>query len=311
MAQSPISNPHPGANFRPWQNAGAPSSGTGGTLAGVIQAGALLWDTTNGVLFINEGTLTSPYYTPAGYDQAPLFGVNSDWRDGAGMVIGDTTSDLTIPGSGVRVFGNGSAEVDSGLVVQTAGEGGVQMRMTTTDEIEHMLAIGMDAGVMQPDQHQLMVIDVEFTNVSAITARAMFLGFLGTATGALIPAVTGATTVATLVQNDLQGLWFDTGLTDVDRIFGVHNKANADATQDLTADGDTSINIAAAGTYQRLRVEIDAAGNMLGFIDKAQVYSALLAALVTEEMTPVFYLEAQATAIKTADVKRFAAWAYR
>ncbi len=309
MAQSPISNPKPGANFRPWQNAGAPSSGTGGTLAGVIQAGALLWDTTNGVLFINEGTLTSPYDTPAGFDQAPLWGVHTDWRDGVGAPISGTV--LTIAGSGVRVYGLGVEISDSGVVVQTAGEGGRVGRMVATNEVGKLCAIGMDVDVMQPDQHQLMVVDAELSNVTAITDRAMFLGFLGVAGATLPPAVTGATTVATLVQNDLQGLWFDSGLTDPNRLFGVHNKANADATQDLTVDGDTSTDIAAAGTFQRLRVEIDAAGNMLGFVDKVQVYSALLASDITQEATPALYIESQATATKELDVRRFAAWAYR
>ena len=293
----------------PWQALGPPSSGPSGTLAGLAIPNAVLWDTTNGVMFVNEGTQASPYWTPAGYDQAPLFGVHSDWRDGVGMPIASTP--LTIAGSGVRVFGQGSEISDSGAVPQTAGEGGVELRLTTTNEAEHLVALGMDAGVMQPDQHQLLVVDVELSNVSAITARAMFCGFVGLAADTLDPTVTGATTVATLIQDDMAGLWFDSGLTDVDRIFGVHNKSNADATQDLTVDGDTSTDIAAAGTYQRLRVEIAADGDMLGFVDKVQVYSQAIALDVDEECSPVFYLESQATAIKTADVRRFAAWAYR
>lgn len=311
MTQLANTAPIAGSRQRPWDNEGPPSSGTSGTLAGYVIPNGELWDRTNGVLYVNEGTTLSPYWTPVGYDQAALFGVHTDWRDGAAMAVSDTSGGLKVPGSGVRIFGQGSAEVDSGVVVQTAGEGGILGRMTTTNEAAHLIALGMDAGVMQPDQHQLMVIDVEFTNVSAITDRAMFCGFLGTAADALDPAVTGATTVATLVQDDLAGLWFDSGLTDADRIYGVHNKSNAAATQDLTADGDTSTDIAAAGTYQRLRVEIAADGDMTCFVDKVQVYSQAIALDVDEECSPVFYLESNAAAIKTADVRRFAAWAYR
>ena len=311
MAESPNPTAIAGTRLRPWQNAGAPTSGTGGTLAGIVQPGGFLWDTSNGVLFMNEGTSLSPYWTPVGYDQAPLFGVHTDWRDGVAMAVADSSGGLKVAGSGVRIFGQGVAENDSGAVVQTAGEGGIECRLTTTDEVAHVVAIGMDAEVMQPDQHQLMVIDVEFTNVSAITARAMFLGFIGLAVDALDPVVTGASNTATLVLDDLAGLYFDSGLTDADRLYGVHNKSDADASQDLTADGNTSVNIAAAGTYQRLRVEIAADGDMLGFIDKLQVYSQAIALDVDEECSPVFYLEAQATSIKTANVKRFATWAYR
>ena len=41
------------------------------------------------------------------------------------------------------------------------------------------------------------------------------------------------------------------------------------------------------------------------------MYALAGASTVTKEMTPVFYLEANAAVIKTADVKRFATWAYR
>lgn len=45
----------------PFTNAGAPVNGT--TLAGIALKGALLLDTTNGVLYINSGTQASPTWT--------------------------------------------------------------------------------------------------------------------------------------------------------------------------------------------------------------------------------------------------------
>ena len=44
-------------------NAGAPSDGTSGTLAGVAIKGALIVDTTNGVLYQNTNTLASPTWS--------------------------------------------------------------------------------------------------------------------------------------------------------------------------------------------------------------------------------------------------------
>jgi hypothetical protein len=297
---------------RSWRISGAPLSGTSGTLAGFATPGALAHDVENGVLFVNEGTQASPYWTPVGYDQPALFGVHTDFRDSVGIAVTDTAASVQIAGSGLRIYGQGKAEAaDCGVVAQAAGEGGIVARISTTDEAEHLIALGMAAGVMQPDQHGTLAIDVEFTNVTAITARAIFCGFLGTAADDLDPAVTGATTVATLVQDDLAGIWMDSGLTDADRFYGVHNKSNEAATQDLTADGDTSTDLAAAATYQRLRVEISSAGAMACFVDKAQIYAIAAALDVDEECSPVFYLESQAAAIKSADVRRFAAWAYR
>ncbi len=300
-----------GSRLRPWQYAGAPSSGTSGTLVNEAEAGAMLWDTTNGVQYVNEGTRTSPYWTPTSFDQRPLWGVWTDFRDQAGKAVADTAAEAILVGSGLRVFGQGIAETDSGLVVQTAGEGGNLGRMTTTDEDAHVIAIGTEAGVMQPDQHQLLVVDCELTHVSAITLRAMFVGFLGTAADALDPAVTGATTVATLVQDDLAGLFFDVGFTATTRLYAVHNKSDEAATQDLTLDGDTGVAIAAAGTFQRFRVEISAAGAMTAFTNKAQVYTRTACLDVDEECSPVLYMESTSAAVKSMDVRRFAAWAYR
>ncbi len=301
-----------GSYFRAWQGEGPPSSGTSGTLAGEIVPGGVYWDRDNGPTFVNEGTLASPYYTPTSYDQAGLFGINTDWRDGVGKALADTAAASILVGSGARLFGQGiEVNGDSGAVANAAGEGGTVMRLHATNEDAHTIAVGMAAGVMQPDTHKLLVVDVELSMVSAITARALFVGFLGTAADALDPAVTGATTVATLVQDDLAGLWMDAGLTDADRLFGVHNKSNADATQDLTVDGDTSTDLAAAGTFQRFRVEIAADGDMTAFVDKTQVYTQAIALDIDEECSPVVYMETLTTATITFDCRRFSTWAYR
>lgn len=56
-----------GVQVRPtWTNAGAPTSGGSGTLAGYAGPGDLLEDTTNKNLYINTGTLASPTWTLIG-----------------------------------------------------------------------------------------------------------------------------------------------------------------------------------------------------------------------------------------------------
>ncbi len=49
-----------GALRRMWRNAGSPTDGTSGTLAGVCEAGDVLIDTTNTVLYMNSNTQASP-----------------------------------------------------------------------------------------------------------------------------------------------------------------------------------------------------------------------------------------------------------
>ncbi len=311
--------------MRPWQNSGAPASGsTAGTLRNEAEAGALLWDTTNGVMFVNEGTRASPYWTPVGYEQRPLFGVHTDFRGKSGKALADTAATATIAESGLRVFGQGvEVNGDSGLVVQTSGEGGALGRIHATNQADHLIAIGMDADVMQPDQHQMMVLDVILTNVSAITNRAMFIGFSGSGVDALDPIMTFGTTTVTFTINDLVGLCFSTDLTDVAGLMTVSEANNVGGTQDLTAIGDTGSDVAAAATEQRFRIEMNALGVAYAFLDKAELgviggpTGAGAHAAGTpggnpdQEYTPVVYLETTTDATITADVRQFATWAYR
>ena len=303
----------PEGRMRPWQTAGSPSSGLTGTYAGddLLEAGALLWDTTNGVLYVNEGTGLSPYWTPVGFEQDGIFGVHTDFRDRAGKALADTAAEAIIPGSGLRVFGQGvEVNGDSGLVVNAAGEGGSSARLHATNEASHVIAIGMEAGVMQPDQHGVMVVDVELSMVTDILARALYVGFVGLAADALDPTVTGATTVATLIQDDMAGIHMDSNYTDADGIHAVHNKSNANATQTAIVASPAAA-LAAAGTFQRFRVEIAADGDMLCFVDKVQTHAVAIALDVDEECSPVVYMETEAAATITMDVRRFAAWATR
>ena len=313
-----------GSHPRPWKTTSPPASGTSGTLAGRAELGDLLIDTTYGIMFVNEGTVASPYWTPVSYEQAGLWGAHTDFRDAVNgnKAVADTATGVVLP-SGVRVFGDGIHETDSGLVVQAAAEGGIVGRLTSTNVDGELAAIGLDDLVMQPDQHQLLVVDVELTNVSAITTRAVFIGFSGAAADGMGEVATGATTTVTLGINDLAGILMDTGLTDAAGLMTIAETANAAGTQDLTAIGDTGSDMAAAGTYQRFRVEVDVDGTARAFLDKALLgviggatgagtHAVTTAALPDDqETTPVVYISPNTTTALSIDIRRFATWAYR
>ena len=55
-----------GVLVRNWQNSGPPVSGTSGTKVNEAGPGEFLWDVTNGVMYVNEGTKAAPYWTPGG-----------------------------------------------------------------------------------------------------------------------------------------------------------------------------------------------------------------------------------------------------
>lgn len=306
LFESIISNP---AMPRNYTNAGMPSSGTAGTFAGIADPGSVCYDTTHENFYFNEGTKASPYWTPTNFNQKNLHCVNEDFRDNVGTAVGGSDMSVIKAGSGLRIFGDGHADNDSGLVVQAAAEGGIQARMTTTDEAAHGLALGMDAGVWQPDITGGMVIDVEFSNVSAITNRSMFIGFVGTAIDAFVAGVTGATTVVTLVQDDIAGAHFSTGYADGNAWYSIANKSDADASE--TADIDTETDVPAAATYQRMRVEIDASGGMTIFANKTLIDTTAEALDADEECSPIFFLESLSNAIISADVRSISMWSAR
>jgi hypothetical protein len=302
---------------RIYSGSGFPKSGTAGTEVSATP-GSLYIDVTSDVVFVNEGSQGSPYWTPVSFDQRGLFGFHADFRDGAGKALSNTDATATIPGSGLRVHGQGVAETDSGLVVSMSDQGALG-RITTTDEDEHTLTLSFGTGttpLFQPDQNGTIVVDASIAHVSAITLRGLFFGVCGSAADALDPLINGATTTisfANSIADDIAGLCFDVGLTDADGLFAVKDKGNANASIETTATGvDIGVTVAAAGTFQRLRVEVDADGAVRMFVDKALEATFAAGTLDTdEEIHPVLQLISESTAVKSLDVKHFSAWGKR
>lgn len=290
-----------------------PDSGTSGLKAPV---GSIYICTTNYVQYVNEGTESAPYWTPVSFSQPGLIGYFDDFRDQVDKAVTDTDG-THVRSTGVRLFGQGMADTDSGMTIASEAEFGALASLITTNENAHLIALGVGETAMpfQPDTHGPMVIDVEFTHNSAITLRATFCGFVGAAADAMDPVVTGATTTISFAAtggDDACGIFQDVGLTDGDGLFAPHVKDNAAASIATTATGvDLSTTIAAAGTFQRWRVEVLANGTFRTFVNKVQKSSIASALEVTEEVYPVFYIESTSAATKQVDVRRFMTWGTR
>src|SRR3990167_2725000 len=299
-----------------FEHNGFPSSGTAGTMAGQAGVNALLVDRSSGVVFVNEGTAASPDWTPVSFDQRGLLGWYSDFRGGVGKALADTAASATLDGSGLRIHGQGIAEIDSGLVVDfaaTDGKGAVAT-LTTTDEDAHAAVLSVGTGtvpVFQPDQHGVMVIDAIIAAKTALTAKAVFVGFSGLGTAALDPLMTYATTTITNVAVDIAGLTWSSELTLDDDWCHVNFDVGAGGTL-LASARDTGVDAAAAGTYQRVRVEVDADGVMRTFIAKALLSTSAAAAVdVDEEFNPQVIIESSTTAVQELLCRQFAAWGKR
>ena len=276
--------------------------------------GSICVDSINGCKYINEGSSSSPYWTP----------MQSGNPHDIHLAVGDTvaiagTDASVFLTSGVRVFGDGLPENDSGLVLEAAAEKNLLKQMRTSDAIGNTLALGRGNSVssLQPDVNGPIVIDVVFTNNTAITERSLFLGFAGAAIDAFLEPCTGSGTTITFNNvsgacDDVAGMFLDTGLTDTDGIFFPSTKEDAAATVEtgdtlLSQTIDLSKTMTAAGTDTRWRVQLDSGGRVTVFINKVVVgYRAALSA--DEEIYPVFCLGTNATSVKSVDVTSFQIW---
>lgn len=301
-------------------------SGTTGTLAGVAESDTVIYCKNSKTHYVNEGTAASPYWTPANFESPGLLAVYEDFRglqadilSGAVPAITDTGT-VNYTSKGARVVGLGLAETDAGLAAGTDVEGSFVGRITATNEDAKGTGLaGSVVAQFQPDTHAPLVVDVTLTNVSAITTRSLFVGWVGAVANDLAPPITGSATTATFAPDDIAGLFQSTGLTDADGLMAVSEKSNTAGTQTSLV---ASATLAAAGTYQRFRVEVQADGTTVAFVDKAQVavipgasgagaHADAEALDADEEVIPLVMLGSLTTSTASADIKRFAFWGKR
>ena len=300
----------------------APSSGPTGTGAGTFGwPAAMLYCTVSKAVFVNEGTLASPYWTPVSFDQRGLICWDTDFVNNVGKAEADIAASADL-GTGVKVAGQGiEVNGDSGLVITNSELGRIGV-LTVTNEVDHTVTLS-PAGtspMLQPDTHGPFAVDAHFTNNADILTRQNFLGFCGSNIEALDPpatAVTATVSFAATVGDDLAGILMDSRLTLASRLMCIHDKDNANATQLVTAAGvNSGYNMPAAATYGRFRVEVAADGTVRYFFNKTQIGISQGSVLgggleVTEEVSPLLYLASTDTVTHGMSVKRFSAWGVR
>lgn len=233
-------------------------------------------------------------------------GVTGNW-----LAVSDTNTSYT-SNKGVTVFGQGLAETDSGVTV-AVGVGGPVATVVTTDEVSHVTALGMGGSstteAWDPATYGPMVVEAEIAASSALTTKAIFIGFIGTQVAALDPCVTGSTVTITLVQDDVHGILMDADLTDAAGLMMVYNKADAAASIATTATGvDTGLDMPTAGTYVKLKVQIDADGTMTCYRNDVVIGKRVGSASTTVKLNPVLYVESRTTTTQAILCKSFLAY---
>ena len=155
-----------------------------------------------------------------------------------------------------------------------------------------LLTAGDSAGTVAADGAQLnselnwkanqgnLVFEARI-KIAAITTVSLFLGL--TDTKALEAPFSLATTTYTSNATDAVGFLFDTeATTDTIRLVGV--KADTDQTH-----VDSSA-VFVADTYRTFRIEVDALGNAVFYIDGVYVGAVATAVTITVALTPCFII---------------------
>ena len=216
--------------------------------------------------------------TDTGFGKVKLF------DDFLGDVIADQYS------TGAETGGTG------GSTAITAAVNGA-LRITTDDQTDgDRIALTYQLNWQASDGG--MIMEARIKNVTAITLRTLFVGFtdvLAASTVVEMPIEMSGSTV-TSTATDAVGFMYDTASTN-DTWYGIGVKADSDATP-----VDTGV-APVAGTYQTLRVVVNADGDADFYINgkyEGHVDDAITASV---DCTPIIALEAQGAAgAKIVDV---------
>lgn len=294
----------------------APTSGPTGTGAGTFGwPSALLFCSLSKALFVNEGTLASPYWTPANFNAVGLTGYHANFANNVGKALADTAAYADL-GQGIKVAGSDVTQTDSGLVITNDSNGRIG-RLTVTATSGKCISLSPcgTAAMFKPTGNGPFVVDSEFTNVSAVTLRDIFLGFVTTnanTDATNVTATTATVSFAASIGDDVAGIFMGSALTLSTNLMCIHDKANSNATQLVSASGvNSGLTMPAAGTYGRFRVECDEYGGVRYFFNKAQIGYAAAALTLTTAVTPRFYLGSNSAAVKSVDMKHFSTWGVR
>jgi hypothetical protein len=195
-----------------------------------------------------------------------------------------------------RFFGQGTAELDSG-VVSVATVSGVG-RITTTDEAAHSAAVGTGQG-LSPALNGTLVCEAR-VQLNNLDTKTVFVGFSDDAATTAISPATGSTTTLTLGDSDICGFVLDAALTSDEEWHFVHNGGASAGVTDSTAlvSGIDAV----AAEWDVLRIEIDTNGTARWYIN--EVLSKTLVGAVAPATVFAAYAMVQAAgaAIEQLDV---------
>ena len=221
---------------------------------------------------------------------------------GAERAVALTTTSGNL--NSLKVIGDGMDVNDSGIVaLDSDGVNGVA-QFTTTNEDKH--AIGVSTSTMFDVGNMGTIIAEARVRLPAIANREVFFGFsdVNTNTVSLEDDVFhGNGTTITLTASDGAGFLFCSELTDSADWHGIY--AGGTTTGETTSTNVDLDDIAVAGEFQILRLEIAENGTCRWYIDGELKQTKTGAVSTTVDLACQLIVEAKTTTALTMDVDYF------
>ena len=220
---------------------------------------------------------------------------------GAEDIVANTAATRNFGTAGLRVIGQGVAEVDSGIVLlESDGLNGVG-RLTTTNEDAH--SIGLTTATMfDVGKMGTIVLEarVQFENLDT---KEFYFGLTDVNIDATIlegGTMVGNGTTMTLTASDLCGFYLSAELTDDEDFHAVFNGGTTTGeTVSTSLDLDDD---AVAGEWDVLRLEVGNNGTARWFVNGVLKKTQAGAVSTSTDLAAILMVAAYGAAIETVDV---------
>jgi hypothetical protein len=221
-------------------------------------------------------------------------------------IIAETAATRSFGGSGLRVLGQGIAEVDSGITVgETDANNGVGI-LTTTDEVDHSCGVATSQSFVVGKMGTIIAeCRVQFVDLDT---KEFYFGLTDEnedAENLQGSTIHGGTTTVTLTAANLCGFLFsaefsagsDEGDNDWYMVYNGGTTTGATTSTDVDANDN-----AVAGEFQILRLEVAINGTARWYIDGVLKQTVTGAVSTTAELAVIAMVEAKTAAIEYASV---------
>lgn len=291
-------------------NAGVPGPTTA---VGVAGKGCFCTDTLTGSVYINKGTALAPsWQIVSGTLEFDSFSYSTIFQDGLGAPLTDNIPSVTLPGSGVRVFGNGISANDSGVVVTIDDNGPVAV-MQTSAAAGQTIALGAGLSGSLPFRPAIngpIGVTAVVAMIGALTNRKFFLGFVGAAIDAILTPATAVAANINISQANMAGIFMDSGAIDPIGLYTPSNKLNATPVV-LGSLIATPEDFPPALTYTRLTVIVEKDGTVTMSKDGLVIKTLPQALDPMTPIAPLLLLANSSAGTKQMAVKFFSTFGNR